>query len=469
MVAPDLTAFITRSTAIASKSSGTIPSAATQKLKKFGEGIIMDWISASVSDSRRFMQTLWLLTIIGLIIRVAAVFVLNDYHDPLTAEYGIVAKNIVAGKGFVGGGWLGPEMPTALNTPVYPLFLAAWLWVGVPLPFLGVELCQALLSALLIYLTGRIASHWIDTTTGLLSGLMVTFYPPLIYFCKQISPAIFTTFFTIFSLFVLLHFFQRPTWRRAIFLGVVWGISCLVEPILLYGLPGAAFLIGINQGDRIKIIQKLAVTLLIGLLVLLPWTIRNYLVFQQVVLLKTSFDLNFWLGNNPHATGFLYTASGEPMQNTLPASTLEYLSSLNEAERYAVLRYEALQWIAANPLQFLKLTMMRIVYLWVISPTYLITDQNIVEPRYFYMFRSIIQIVLLLLAFLGSVLVYRKYRQFFVLSVWWIVAFTAPYAISVAGNTRYRLPVEPILLVLAGVCVSKLIEVSQQKRASAGI
>jgi hypothetical protein len=298
---------------------------------------------------------------------------------------------------------------------------------------------------------------------------MVTFYPPLIYFCKQISPAIFTTFFTIFSLFLLLHFFQRPTWRRAIFLGVVWGISCLVEPILLYGLSGAAFLIGMNQGDRIKIIQKLAVTLLIGLLVLLPWTIRNYLVFQQVVLLKTSFDLNFWLGNNPHATGFLYTASGEPMQNTLPASTLEYLSSLNEAERYAVLRYEALQWIAANPLQFLKLTMMRIVYLWVISPTYLITDQNIVEPRYFYMFRSIIQIVLLLLAFLGSVLVYRKYRQFFVLSVWWIVAFTAPYAISVAGNTRYRLPVEPILLVLAGVCVSKLIEVSQQKRASAGI
>jgi hypothetical protein len=238
---------------------------------------------------------------------------------------------------------------------------------------------------------------------------------------------------------------------------------------LLYGLPGAAFLIGISQGDRIKIIQKLVVTLLIGLLVLLPWTIRNYLVFQQIVLLKTSFDLNFWLGNNPHATGFLYTASGEPMQNTLPASTLEYLSSLNEAERYAVLRYEALQWIAANPLQFLKLTMMRIVYLWVISPTYLITDQNIVEPRYFYMFRSIIQIVLLLLAFLGSVLVYRKYRQFFVLSVWWIVAFTAPYAISVAGNTRYRLPVEPILLVLAGVCVSKLIEVSQQKRASAGI
>ncbi len=415
------------------------------------------------------MQTLWLLTIIGLIIRVVAVFVLNDYHDPLTAEYGVVAKNIVAGKGFVGGGWLGPEMPTALNTPVYPLFLAAWLWVGVPLPFLGVELSQALLSALLIYFIGKIASHWIDTTAGLLSGLMATFYPPLIYFCKQISPAIFTTFFTIVSFFVLLHFFQRPIWRRAIFLGLVWGISCLVEPILLYGLPGAALLVVMDQGRRIKILQKLTVTLFIGLLVLLPWTIRNYLVFQQIVFLKTSFDLNFWLGNNPHATGFLYTASGEPMQNTLPASTLEYLSSLNEAERYAVLRYEALQWIAANPLQFLKLTMMRIVYLWVISPTYLITDQNIVEPRYFYVFRSIIQIVLLLLALLGSVLTYRKYRQFFVLSIWWLAAFTAPYAISVAGNTRYRLPVEPILLILASVCFGTLVGLWRRKREATGI
>jgi len=56
-----------------------------------------------------------------------------------------------------------------------------------------------------------------------------------------------------------------------------------------------------------------------------------------------------------------------------------------------------------------------------------------------------------------------------VLSVWWIVAFTAPYAISVAGNTRYRLPVEPILLILASVCFGTLVELWRRKKEAAEI
>jgi len=429
--------------------------------------LVMNWVALSLSNLRRLNQTLWLLTAIGVIIRVTAVLALNDYHNPVTAEYGVVARNLVAGKGFVGGGWLGPEGPTALNTPIYPLFLAIWLWLGGPLPFLGVEICQAMISALLIYLTGKIASHFINPTAGLLSSLIVTFYPPLIYFCKQISPAIFTTFFTIFSFFVLLYFFKKPSRSRAVILGLIWGISCLVEPILLYALPGAALLIAISwyRGKLIKILQKLIITLLICLFVLSPWTVRNYIVFHRLVLLKTSFDLNFWLGNNPYATGFLYTASGEPMQGTLPKSMLEYLSSLNEAERYAVLRREAWQWVKSHPFQFLSLTLRRIVYLWLISPTFLITDQNIVEPAYFYVARGVIQVILLAWALAGSVLAHRKYRTFLGVSVWWLIAFTAPYAVTVAGNTRYRLPVEPILIMLSTVSLCKLTERGQKEVA----
>jgi len=187
---------------------------------------------------------LWFLTLLGLVIRVTAVLALNDYRNPVTAEYGIVASNLVAGKGFVGGGWLGPEAPTALNTPIYPLFLAAWLWLNVPWPFLGVQLSQALLSALVIYLAGQIALRLINPRTSLLAALLVTFYPPLVYFCKQISPAIFTTFFAIFSFYILLLFFNKPTWSRAITLGLVLGISLLVEPVLLLAIPGVALING---------------------------------------------------------------------------------------------------------------------------------------------------------------------------------------------------------------------------------
>lgn len=414
----------------------------------------------------RFDRLLWLLTLIGLAIRVAAVLVLNDYRAPITAEYGIVAHNLVAGKGFSGGGWLGPEQPTALNTPLYPLLLAFWLWIGIPLPFLAVELAQAVLSALIIYLIGKIAAQVFAPAVGAISAVATTFYPPLIYFCKQISPAILTAFFTALVFYAIVLFFAHPGRKRAALLGLVWGVGLLAEPILLVAAPGAALLYWFRQtpSARQQSALLLAGAALVAVVIVAPWTARNYLVFHRFVPLKTSFGLNFWMGNNPNATGFLYTMAGEPMPNTLAPEQAAYLASLNEAERYAVLQQEAWQWIAAHPDRFLELTIKRIGYLWLISPTFQITNENIAEPGSFYLIRYAIQIPLLLLAVIGAVIAYRRYRAALLLCLWWLVAFTVPYAISVAGNTRYRLPVEPILLMLAAVAGSVALTWWQDRR-----
>src|SRR5262249_55511254 len=39
------------------------------------------------------------------------------------------------------------------------------------------------------------------------------------------------------------------------------------------------------------------------LLVVLPWTIRNALVFQHFIFVSTNGGINLLIGNNPHATG----------------------------------------------------------------------------------------------------------------------------------------------------------------------
>lgn len=230
-------------------------------------------------------------------------------------------------------------------------------------------------------------------------------------------------------------------------------MGLLAEPILLTAVPGILLIYWLRQApsERRRSALLLAGAVLLAMAMVSPWTVRNYLVFKRFVPLKTSFGLNFWMGNNPNATGFLYTMTGEPMQNTLPPEQVAYLSSLNEAERYAVLQRKAWEWIVAHPHRFLELTLRRIVYFWLISPTYQITDENIVEPRYFYFLRYIIQIPLLAVAFIGAIFAYRRHRTALLVSLWWLLAFTAPYMISVAGNTRYRLPVEPILLMLAAV------------------
>jgi len=78
--------------------------------------------------------------------------------------------------------------------------------------------------------------------TGQRKGYLITaglaaVYPPFVYFPKQISPAIFATFFTALSLWCGLYLFERPGVSRAIVAGVVWGMAVQVEPIVLAIVP----------------------------------------------------------------------------------------------------------------------------------------------------------------------------------------------------------------------------------------
>jgi 4-amino-4-deoxy-L-arabinose transferase-like glycosyltransferase len=407
-----------------------------------------------------FHRIVLLLVGVGLLVRVLAVLALGDYRNPIAAEYGIVARNLVAGKGFVGGGWLGPEAPTALNVPLYPLFLAAWLKVGGDLGYLGVELSQAVLSALMVYLVAAIALRLSGWLTGLIAGGVVAFYPPLIYFCKQISPAIFTAFFAAVSLYLVLELFDKPTWTRAVGLGLVAGVALHVEPILLLALPGSALVGAASRShavERTPWRELLLAAAMCGI-TLLPWAVRNYAVFGQWVLFKTSFGLNVWLGNNPYATGIQYTAEGQPMQDTLSPAMRNHLASLNEAQRYSELAQQAVQWIRDHPRRFLELTVKRVWYMWWISPTYRLTTENIVEPRWFYVARSWIQVPVLALGLVGGARAWLRNRVLLAHCLWWIVVFTLPYAVSVAGNTRFRLPAEPMLLVLIAFGLAGIVQ-----------
>jgi hypothetical protein len=41
-------------------------------------------------------------------------------------------------------------------------------------------------------------------------------------------------------------------------------------------------------------------------IVVLPWTIRNYVQFNKFILVSNNGGVNFWMGNNPNAYGGFY-------------------------------------------------------------------------------------------------------------------------------------------------------------------
>jgi hypothetical protein len=92
--------------------------------------------------------------------------------------------------------------------------------------------------------------------------------------------------------------------------------------------------------------------------------------------------------------------------------------------------------------------------LWWISPTYQLTTENIVEPQLLYTVRAWIQAPVLLFGIAGGVLALKRNRRLLVQCLWWIAVFTLPFAVSIAGNTRYRLPAESMVLMLIAFFLS---------------
>lgn len=63
-----------------------------------------------------YAKIISLIAITAAVLRIAAVFVINDYEYPNTWEYGAIAENIRAGKGYVFNWYEDEEpLPTSLQ------------------------------------------------------------------------------------------------------------------------------------------------------------------------------------------------------------------------------------------------------------------------------------------------------------------------------------------------------------------
>ncbi|MBI4321983.1 MAG: glycosyltransferase family 39 protein [Chloroflexi bacterium] len=392
---------------------------------------------------------------LGLLLRLAAVFYFGDFTNPVTAEYGITARNLAEGRGFIGGAWFGPEAPTALNAPAYVVLLAASMKYFGAQAYLALEIAQALLSALLPLLIHRLARLLFDRRVAFISFLVAVAYPPFIYFPKQISPAVLTTLAAVLAVLSILELARRRGLVSSLLIGLVLGLVALIEPI------GVIMAIGVGALLRRSLsFRSVALAATVALLVVLPWEIRNYVEFGAVVPIKTSFGLNLWFGNNPYATGYLFTADGRPMAAVLDPGLAEELSNMDEVQRYAALARQALGWIVGNPMEFAELSLRRVFYFWWTSPTVDVASFQAYEPPYLYKLQVILLAPFLVLGAAGACWAYRRNRQSFSVLIWWLASFTLVYAVSVAANSRFRLPAEPALIVLsayAAVAISTYI------------
>lgn len=440
---------------------------------------------AKVSATRvsgREKRHLWALLAFALAVRLAAILYLRSYSMPMQpSEHDGIAAYLLQGEGFsyrpVHG--ISYLQPTSWMAPLYPFLLAGvYLLLGIQtaVSYLSIELLQAVSSAL-----GCVFVYWIGRKlwghkVGIVAGLILALYPPLIYSVTRIRPITLIVDLLALEVLLVLRLSERPRVGVAVAGGIVIGSLALLEPVMLVFAPFACLWLLINAGENVsRILSLVCVMAVVALLLVLPWTIRNFIVHDRFVFIQSSLGYQLWVGNNPHATGTsrLLPESGEtglfwPEQgiaswpdlqqllwkqkkaapavfSTMPADVRARLRSMSEVEGDALLLGLATEWIREHPARFLALSLQRLKYFWWLDPTNPLATMVVYALPWF---------ALLPVALIGLVLSWRERRRLSLL-YFLLISVTVPYLFTVV-EPRYRMPLEPYIILFAAYAACRL-------------
>jgi len=390
---------------------------------------------------------------------VVVALVFRDFSDPARHydsfgnEVGWIARSIAWDHGFSSPFYL-LSGPTALLPPLYPFLLSIIFRVfGVysaasALTILTLNSVFSALTCVPVYRATRIS---LNPQVALFAGWGWAIYPFAIYFSVgrvweySLTSLLLTT---CFWLALRLH---RQGPLRWLGFGALYGLTGLCNPavfslfpiLLLMPLwklwklrrPGSWF-----SSDLLRSGLLAAVGIL---LVLTPWTIRNYRTLHVVCPVRDGFWYEFWSSNNGDSSNPT-VASTHPASN--PYEMQLYLSQ-GEVAYIASKRVLVMDFITHHPGFFVRLTLRRMLFYWTgfwsLSPTYE-QDEPFQLPNVFFCGS------LTLLMLIGLRDWWRKDRASVLPYLLSILLFPMTYYIS-HTMMDYRQPIEPEIVILVVV------------------
>jgi hypothetical protein len=179
--------------------------------------------------------------------------------------------------------------------PGQPFFLAACQWLLNDAAS-GARFVQAFVSTLTAFFIYKIGHVLYGRVAALAALVMVAFYPNLVFFSHTLWAE--TNYLCWFSagIWVLVRK-PRLSARDALGCGLLFGVAGLFKAMGLYFVLLVALWAVLSRRATIAVAL---LTIGSALLTISPWTIRNYVVYDRVVLLDRSLGANMLAGTGDH-------------------------------------------------------------------------------------------------------------------------------------------------------------------------
>lgn len=365
--------------------------------------------------------------VLALALRVAAAVLIPDQSQTLVdaISYRASAAQLLKD-------W---QMNDPYQMPLYPLLIAI---TGPGAAQLGADIALSVMSVWLVYaLTDTLFA---DPYARTFAAAAAACYPPLIFF------AVVGLSETLYITLVLTAFlcWYRGWFSTAAAFAV---LAVLTRPVfdLFAPLLVLLFALVVHRLPVAKALKNLGIYGLIYGALMTPWWINNEKTYGSFVRLTPGMGVALYAGNNPlnHSGG----GNGGGADYDLGA----FANITDPIERDRTMRNAAVEYIVHNPKRFLELAGLKFLRMWRITP---------VNEAYRGIGTIIVSVMsfvpLLLLAGFGLVVTRQNLRQLSPI-VLFAVGYTAVHMVFV-GTIRYRLPLEPFLIIFAAAGLSRLLK-----------
>lgn len=307
--------------------------------------------------------------------------------------------------------------------PLYPLFLALCFFIGGfnTLAYFIPQLILSSLTCILIYL---IAEEVFDRMVALFAGFTVAFYPDLIFWTSFARTETLFIFLLVLGFLLLIKGNSRKNLFLLYISAVILGFASLTRitliPFLPFLLIWQAFFFSKNKKESLKVVLFMA---LIITVVLLPWAIRNHILFGEFTVFSE--ESGILIGS---------IENGEQYKNI----------EINKGyASYEPLMLKIIVFIKDNVKVYLASCWHRFIIYW--SPfTY------VMRPLAKF-YKGLSWLVIFPAAFWGIIISRKKWRRGVQLIIIFIFYYALLHAMSFVDlGLVYRYPIQPFLCIFAG-------------------
>jgi 4-amino-4-deoxy-L-arabinose transferase-like glycosyltransferase len=394
--------------------------------------------------------------------RLGTLALLHNFSHPHFFEFGDIARNYLAGKGFSYFAVQGVNVPTAFMPPAYSWILIAFFKIfgDRPATYVLLQVLQVAAGVLLVFLVYRFTLVVWERDTAIVAALITALYPPFLYMPTEMHSINFYMLLTLAPLWCLYVFASDNSQTRLLVgAGLLFGVLNYfrAEAVALPFLCTVPLILKNSRNWR-----RVIIVVVLPLLISLPWAVRNYRTLGKFTPTTTAGGLSLWYGHNLQATGTQREMWPSGMVIQPDASLQKEIDALPPTADYevalsALYREEATKFVRSNRQREIELLGRKFFYFWTV-------DWNHPKARHpVFILPSLIMVM-----FFAAGLAANRKRLLDQNLLSLLVVFYANFvALVLFVLPRYRLAVEPLMIPFAANGILQLLTWRANRQAEA--